>query len=105
MKLSVIIPSYKDPLLNKTIESLLLNAEGEIEIIPVLDGYIPEATLPNDSRVKPLYLEKNKGMRGAIKDGVSTAEGEYIMKCDAHCMFDKGFDIKILADIEEYWVV
>lgn len=27
------------------------------------------------------------------------------MKCDEHCMFDEGFDVKLLADIEDNWVV
>ena len=39
MKLSVIIPCHKDPYLQKTIDSLLENATGEIEVIAVLDGY------------------------------------------------------------------
>ncbi len=33
------------------------------------------------------------------------SRGEYILKCDAHCMFDDGFDIKLLSDIEDNWVV
>jgi len=39
--LSVIIPSYKDPLLFKTIQSILDNFTGNFDIIPVLDGYVP----------------------------------------------------------------
>ena len=31
--ISVVIPSYRDPLLQKTIDSLLQNAEQEIEVI------------------------------------------------------------------------
>ena len=47
--LSVIIPSYKDPLLHKTIESLLENAEREIEIIAVLDDYRPDFPIKKTS--------------------------------------------------------
>ena len=36
--LSIIIPSYKDPLLQRTIDDILENAQGDIEIIAVLDG-------------------------------------------------------------------
>lgn len=36
--ISIIIPSYKDPLLHKTIDSLFENAEGEIEVIA--GGYV-----------------------------------------------------------------
>lgn len=68
---SIIIPAYKDPFLQKTIDSLLENAEGEIEIIPVLDGYIPETEVKSDSRVKVISFKKNQGMRGAINAGLS----------------------------------
>ena len=80
--LSIIIPSYKDPLLHKTIDSLLSNAEGEIEIIPVLDGYYPETPIRNDKRIKILHLGKNRGMRGAINAGVLISRGEFIMRTD-----------------------
>ena len=40
VKLSCILPSYKDPLLIKTIDDLLLNSElgDQLEIIAVFDG-------------------------------------------------------------------
>jgi glycosyltransferase involved in cell wall biosynthesis len=97
--LSVIIPSYKDPLLNKTVQSLLENSEGEIEIICVLDGYLD--TPVNDKRVKVLHIGKNQGMRNAINSGVKISKGEYIMKCDAHCVFGKGFDRILTETIED----
>ncbi|MFA5163929.1 MAG: glycosyltransferase family 2 protein, partial [Patescibacteria group bacterium] len=99
MKLSVVIPSYKDPLLHKTIDSLLDNAQGEIEIIPVLDGYWPDQPIKKDPRIKVLHLGKNRGMRGAINAGVLASRGEYIMRTDEHCSFGHGFDKKLLSDI------
>jgi hypothetical protein len=27
------------------------------------------------------------------------------MKCDAHCSFDKGFDVKLMADMQDDWTV
>lgn len=100
---SVIIPSYKDPLLNKTIESLLTNSRGSIEIIPVLDGYRQEVL--SDPRVKPLYLEKNGGMRNAINQGVQASSGEFLMRTDEHCMFAPGFDTTITETFEDNWIV
>lgn len=58
--LSVIIPSWKDPLLHKTIKSLLDNAKGEVEIIVILDGYWPETPIIEDKRIKVLHLGKNR---------------------------------------------
>lgn len=95
--LSVIIPSYKDPYLHKTIDSILENAEGEIEIIVVLDGYWPDTPIKNDKRIKIVHLGANRGMRGAINAGVKVAKGDVLMRTDEHCMFAKGFD-KIIID-------
>ena len=103
--LSVIIPSYKDPLLQKTIDSLLENAEGEIEIVVVLDGYWPAEYNWADKRIKIIHLGKNAGMRGAINAGVAVARGEYIMRTDEHCMFDKGFDVKLTKRFRDNWIV
>ena len=103
--LSVIIPSYKDPLLHKTIDSLLENAEGEIEIIAVLDGYWPEKPIVNDERVKALHLGKNRGMRGAINAGVEISSGEYIMRTDEHCIYAKGYDVILTRDCQPNWIV
>ncbi len=105
--LSVVIPSYKDPLLNKTVDSLLKNSRlgEEMEIVVVLDGYTPPEPMLDDSRVSVFKIEKNKGMRNAINAGVAVSKGKYIMKTDEHCMFGEGFDVKLLADIEDDWVV
>jgi len=103
--LSTVIPSYKDPLLVKTINSLLENATGKIEIIAVLDGYWPTFELVDDPRVRYVHLGKNRGMRGAINAGVAIARGEFIQRTDEHCMFGKGFDEIITKNMKENWVV
>jgi len=99
MKLSVVIPDYKDPLLIKTIESLLENSElgEELEIIAVIDGYEPEFELKEDPHVRYIKLGKNRGMRGAINAGVDLARGEFFMRLDEHCCFGKGYD-RILTE-------
>jgi glycosyltransferase involved in cell wall biosynthesis len=103
--LSIIIPSYKDPLLHKTIDSLLENAQGEIEIIPVLDGYWPNEEIKKDERIKILHLGRNRGMRRAINAGVSIAQGEYIMRTDEHCAFGKGYDVFLTHDCQPNWII
>lgn len=103
--LSIIIPSYKDPLLQKTIDSLLENAEGEIEIIAVLDGYWPTIPLKEDKRVKQLHLGKNRGMRDAINAGVAISSGEFLMRVDEHQVFGKGYDRILTESCQENWIV
>jgi glycosyltransferase involved in cell wall biosynthesis len=37
-KLSIIIPAYKEPYLQATIDSILENIEGDTEILVIIDG-------------------------------------------------------------------
>jgi len=107
MKLSVIIPSYKDPLLTKTIDSLLVNSElgDELEVIAVFDGYWPEFEIRGDKRVRYIHLGKNRGMREAINAGVDIARGEFLMRTDEHCMFAKGFDKEMTNSCHSNWIM
>ncbi len=102
--ISIVIPVYKDPLLNKTIESLLENAEGEIEVIAVADGYWPDDFI-KDPRVHLIHIGKNQGMRNAINTGVHLTKGEYIMRTDAHATFGKGYDRILTGTFEDNWIV
>lgn len=79
---SIIIASMKEEYLEKTLADLRAKAKGEIEIIVV----------------------KDKPMRTAINEGVAQASGCYILKTDAHCMFDEGFDVKLVDAHEPNWV-
>jgi len=104
--LSIIIPSYKDPLLKNTINDLLLNAEGQIELIAVLDGYwVKPEEVVVDKRVKYVHLGKNRGMRGAINAGVLVSSGEYIMRTDEHCIFAKGYDKAMTDNCQANWIM
>src|SRR3989304_9808771 len=103
--LSVIIPTYNDPFLKKTIDSILENAQGEIEIIPILDGYSLPTPLKSDPRVKVINIPLNQGMRPAINVGIEASDGDYIMKCDAHCLFAPGFDVTIIKNCAKNWLM
>ena len=103
--LSVVAPDYKDPLLHKTIDSLLDNSESELEVIAVLDGC--DSTLPfrEDDRIKVVRLGRNRGMRGAINAGVRVAKGDYLMRTDEHCIFGQGYDRIITTQMDDNWIV
>jgi glycosyltransferase involved in cell wall biosynthesis len=94
--LSIIIPARNEPYLHKTIKDLL-SKTSDIEIIAVLDGYWPRAEdIVQDERVNYLHYSTARGMRNAINKAVALAKGEYILKTDAHCLFDTGFDKKVI---------
>lgn len=104
--LTIIIPSRNEPYLHKTIKDILIKASGQVEIIAVLDGYWEKAELiVQDKRVNYLHLTEAKGMRNAINMAVELAKGDYILKCDAHVMFAKGFDTQLIKDHKPTWVV
>lgn len=102
-KVSIIIPSYKDPLLRKTVQDLLDKSEDSIEIICVLDGYWVEPV--DDPRVRVVHLGKNRGMREAINAGVAISRGEYIMRADEHQVFGQGYDRILTERFKDNWIV
>ena len=102
---SIIIPSRNEKFLDKTVRDILEKAKGNIEVIVVLDGYWPDPSLKKDPRLKFIHFNYPKGMRNAINAGVAIAKGKYIMKSDAHCMFDMGFDTVLSANCDNNWVV
>lgn len=107
--ISIIIPSRNERFLKPTILDLLKKAGGNIEVIAVLDGDYEDALKDlktiDGGRLKILFHEKSIGMRGCINLGVKAAAGDYIMKTDAHCMFDDCYDIKLLSEIKDNWVM
>jgi cephalosporin hydroxylase/glycosyltransferase involved in cell wall biosynthesis len=104
--LTVIIPARNEQYLEKTIRDVLANAEGEIEIIVELDGYIPDPQIViGDNRVLFIHHKESIGQRACINHAAKLAKGNFIMKLDAHCALDKGFDVKLAADCEPSWTV
>ena len=108
IKLSCVIPSFKDPYNKKTVEDLLKKSElGEgLEIIVVQDGFwFSNDLIVNDPRVRYVHLGKNVGMREAINAGVRVSRGEFLMRTDEHCMFDQGFDKKMTDVCKPNWIM
>lgn len=104
-KLAVIIPSRNEIFLNNTIRDVLKNATGEIEVIPVLDGYEPDELI-DDPRVNYLRLPKvdYTQKRHGINAAVAGTDAKYVMSLDAHCMVAPGFDEQLKKDHKPNWV-
>jgi glycosyltransferase involved in cell wall biosynthesis len=111
-KVSIIVPSRNERFLIPTIRDIFKKAQGELEIVAVLDGGdYPEgwkelaAEHPN---LHTIHWTESRGMRPGINAGVASAisrGAKYVGKFDAHCLFDEGFDTKLVADCEPNWVV
>jgi len=105
MDLSVLIPARNEMFLVRTVQDILKHAEGETEIIVVLDGARADPPLPESPRVRVLYQPESIGQRAATNLAARMSEAKYVMKCDAHCAFDQGFDVKMMQDMRPDWTI
>lgn len=102
-ELSILIPARNEEFLKRTVEDLLLNIEADTEIIVVLDGY--ETELPVDPRLRVIHNPESIGQRAATNQACRLSKAKYVMKVDAHCAFDKGFDKKMIALMQDDWTM
>jgi len=105
VRVSVIIPSCRELFLAPTVKDVLDKARGDVEVIVHLDGYWPDPPLPEDPRLMLVHSGVQLGMRPGINRAVAASSGEYLMKLDAHCMVDEGFDEVLKADCGDDWIV
>ena len=104
--LSILIPARDEEFLGITIQNILDNIEGNTEIIAILDGYTtPVPELPKDPRVKIVKLTRSIGQRAATNLACKLSEAKYVMKCDAHVAFSKGFDRIMISDMQDNWTM
>ena len=70
-------------------------------MITVLDGGWANPSIKQHDRVNVVYLPESIGQRAATNMACKLSNAKYVMKVDAHCSFDKGFDRKLIEDIQE----
>lgn len=99
--LSILIPSRNEEFLNRTIQDLLTNIEGNTEILVGLDGSWPFEALKDDPRVTIIHVSESIGQRAMTNQLCRLSNSKYVMKVDAHCAFDKGFDVKMMNDMQD----
>ena len=103
--LSIIIPSRNEQFLKKTVEDILKHKEGKTEIIIGLDGEWAEPQIQDHPDITILHYSESIGQRGITNQCVRLSSAKYIMKVDAHCSFDKGFDIKMITEMRDNWTM
>lgn len=105
MDLSIVIPSRNEQFLKRTIDEALKTIEGNTEIIAVLDGVWADPSIVDHQKVRLLYFPQSIGQRAATNQGVRLSSAKYIMKVDAHCCFDQGFDVKMIQEMHDDWTM
>ena len=105
MILSILIPARNEMWLNNTIQDILKNSEANTEILVGLDGQWPIDPIPQHPKVTVVYYPESIGQRAITNRLCSLSNAKYVMKVDAHCSFDKGFDRKLIEDMDDNWTV
>ena len=103
--LSIVIPSRSEMFLAKTIEDILHKKRGRTQVIATLDGAWADPQIKDHKDVVLIHYTEPVGQRGAMNSAVKLSDAKYIAKCDAHCGFDEGFDVKLLADMRDNWTM
>jgi len=98
--LSVIIPARCEEFLGRTVDDLVAKMRGDTEVIVICDGGWPDPPLADHPRVTVLHYTESIGQRAAVNAGARLSQADYVMKLDAHCMVDEGFDVKLAAPYE-----
>jgi len=102
MDLSIIIPARCEEFLSKTIEDILEHIEADTEVIATLDGEWSDPPIPQHERVNVIYVPETIGQRAGQNIACRLARGKYVMKVDAHCAFDQGFDRKMIEFFKKH---
>ncbi len=104
-RVSIIIPTHKEPYIQVTVDDICSKAKGDFEIIVILDGYWPSPILKSNPKLTIIHRSKREGMRKGINSGARIAKGKYLLKCDGHVSFDEGFDLKLATDCRSDWTI
>ena len=103
--LSIVIPARNEMFLSLTVEDILESMRGDTEIIVVLDGAWADPPIPLHEKVSVIHYPESIGQRASCNRAVSVSTAKYVMKVDAHCTFDEGFDTKMMSDMQDDWTM
>jgi len=98
--LSVIVPGRNEQFMRHTVDDVLAHSSEDTEVIAVCDGYWPDPPLEDHPRLQVIHFSDPVGQRAATNAGARLSQAKYIMKLDAHCAVDDGFDVKMLDKME-----
>lgn len=103
--LSVVIPARNEQFVRRTIEDVLAHMKGDTEVLAILDGSWADPVIQDHPRVKIIHTTTPIGQRAATNLGAQMSRAKYLMKLDAHCSVDDGFDVKLMEDCQPDWTM
>lgn len=112
-KISLIIPCFNEEQgIADTLNSILhyhqknLTSKIDLEIIPVNDGSTDSTETilkkfeKEHNEVKPVYFPMNRGRGAAMKEGIKSSTGTYVMMLDADLSYDVHHIGKVIEKFE-----
>lgn len=103
--LAVLIPARNEMFLSKTVQNLLENKGDQTEIIVGLDGQFADPLIDDHPDLTLFYVPQSIGQRAMTNQLARLTKAKYVMKLDAHCLVDKDFDSKLIADMQDNWTM
>jgi len=99
--LSVLIPARNEEFLARTVEDIVNKKRGNTEVLVGLDGVWANPPLEDHPDVTILYYPQSIGQRAITNQLCRLSNAKYVMKIDAHCIVDEGFDIKMMEAMQD----
>jgi glycosyltransferase involved in cell wall biosynthesis len=103
--LSILIPARNEDWLAETVKNILENKRGNTEILVGLDGAWANPGIPDHPDVTVVYYPQSIGQRAMTNQLCKLSKAKWVMKLDAHCTLDEGFDVKLLSKTEDDWTI
>ncbi len=103
--LSILIPARNEMFTARTVQDIIEKKRGKTEVIVGMDGQWAEPGVEDHPEVKIIYVSEPLGQRAMTNKLARLSRAKYLMKVDAHCSFDEGFDTKLIADMQDNWTV
>lgn len=106
--LSILIPARNEVFISNTVKDILKNKRGRTQIIVGMDGeWSPGDGVPDHQDVIIVKSPESWGQRGMTNQLARLSDAKYVAKCDAHCVFDEGFDVKLMKAMEGHddWTI
>lgn len=91
--------------LAQTVANIIQNKRGRTEVIVALDGAWADPGIPDHPDVTLVYFPESLGQRESTNRICKLSRAKYVMKIDAHCAVDVGFDVKLMEDMQDHWTV
>lgn len=97
--LAILIPARNEMFIAHTVKRLFETMRGNTQVLVGLDGQWAYPAIEDDPRLTVVFFPESIGQRAATNQLCRLTDATYVMKLDAHCEMDEGFDVKLLADM------